>query len=158
MILDHLIKEPKTPATAAIIWMHGLGADGHDFESLVPALQLPDDLPIRFIFPHAPVMPVTINMGMEMRAWFDIHSTPITANVDATGIESSKKLLEGLIEREMAVYRRVLERIGGMRIFSYGTRNEREYERDYPNTKTLIWPLPKARRYHDPRYLLYLRS
>jgi phospholipase/carboxylesterase len=56
----------------AILWMHGLGADGHDFEPLVPMLRIPADTPVRFVFPHAPVRPVTINGGMRMRAWYDL--------------------------------------------------------------------------------------
>jgi len=63
----------KSP-DAAVIWMHGLGADGHDFEPIVPALNLPSRLAVRFVFPHAPVRPVTINNGMSMRAWYDIFS------------------------------------------------------------------------------------
>ena len=58
----------------SVIWLHGLGADGHDFEPIVPELQLPKDLPLRFVFPHAPIRPVTINGGMHMRAWYDIVS------------------------------------------------------------------------------------
>ena len=57
---------------AAVIWLHGLGADGHDFEPVVPELRLPRELRVRFVFPNAPVRPVTINMGMPMRAWYDI--------------------------------------------------------------------------------------
>ena len=58
----------------SVIWLHGLGADGHDFEPIVPELHLPAELPLRFVFPHAPVRPVTINGGMAMRAWYDIVS------------------------------------------------------------------------------------
>lgn len=64
--------EPKSTADAAVIWLHGLGADGHDFEAVVPELNLPASVAIRFIFPHAPSMPVTINGGMVMPAWYDI--------------------------------------------------------------------------------------
>ena len=60
--------------SGSIIWLHGLGADGHDFEPIVPELRLPDSLSLRFVFPHAPVRPVTLNGGMAMRAWFDIYS------------------------------------------------------------------------------------
>ena len=61
--------------TCAVIWLHGLGADGHDFEPIVPELDLPASKPVRFIFPHAPQRPVTVNMGMRMRAWYDILQT-----------------------------------------------------------------------------------
>lgn len=91
---------PKKDPTATVIWMHGLGADGYDFESIVPALQLPEDLPIRFVFPHAPVRPVTINLGMEMRAWFDIIAIDINAEQDAKGMQQSEKLIQELIKRE----------------------------------------------------------
>ena len=64
--------EPTQPAVASVIWLHGLGASGHDFEPIVPELQLPEDLPVRFLFPHAPNIPVTVNGGMVMPAWYDI--------------------------------------------------------------------------------------
>ena len=84
---------------AAVIWLHGLGADGHDFEPVVPALRLPKRLAMRFVFPHAPVRPVTINMGMRMRAWYDIFQLG-GGREDEAGIRASEKLLAGLIERE----------------------------------------------------------
>ena len=69
----------NAPATASVVWLHGLGADGHDFEAIVPALQLPRDLAVRFVFPHAPMRPVTLNNGYVMRAWYDLY------NLDAHG-------------------------------------------------------------------------
>jgi phospholipase/carboxylesterase len=87
---------------AAVIWLHGLGADGHDFEPVVPMLGLPSSLPLRFVFPHAPVRPVTINMGMAMRAWYDILQLGGGGAEDEDGIRSSQRLLEGLIAREEA--------------------------------------------------------
>lgn len=84
----------------AIIWLHGLGADGHDFEPMVPELQLERVLPARFVFPHAPVRPVTLNGGMAMRAWFDIVSLERDAAVDREGLEASRQTIEALIERE----------------------------------------------------------
>ena len=84
---------------AAVIWLHGLGADGHDFEPVVPALRLPARLPVRFVFPHAPARAVTINMGMRMRAWYDIFQLG-GGQEDAAGIRESQGLLEGLIARE----------------------------------------------------------
>lgn len=71
--LEYIVKEPQQPATASIIWMHGLGADGHDFVPVAPAMNIPADLPVRFIFPHAPMREVTVNGGMPMRAWFDVY-------------------------------------------------------------------------------------
>ena len=85
----------------SVIWLHGLGADGHDFEPIVPELRLPHDLPLRFIFPHAPIRPVTINGGMHMRAWYDIVSLDSEGRADADGVRESTALLEGLIAREM---------------------------------------------------------
>jgi phospholipase/carboxylesterase len=84
---------------AAVIWLHGLGADGYDFEPVVPELRLPPRLSVRFVFPHAPVRPVTINMGMRMRAWYDILQLGGGTEDDA-GIRASQALVEGLIERE----------------------------------------------------------
>lgn len=83
-----------------VIWLHGLGADGHDFEPIVPELRLPADLSLRFVFPHAPPRPVTINGGMSMRAWYDILSLDASGRADATGVRESTALLEALIDRE----------------------------------------------------------
>ena len=69
---QQVILEPEQPAQAVVIWLHGLGADGHDFVPVVPHLGLPDQLAVRFIFPQAPVQPVTVNNGYPMRAWYDI--------------------------------------------------------------------------------------
>ena len=89
----------KNPV-GSVIWLHGLGADGHDFEPIVPELHLPADLPLRFVFPHAPVRPVTINGGMAMRAWYDIVTLDSEGRADAAGVHESTALLEGLIARE----------------------------------------------------------
>ncbi len=82
---------------AAVIWLHGLGADGHDFEAIVPELKLPK--PVRFVFPHAPVRPVTINQGMRMRAWYDIFQFGGGVE-DEKGIRESQGLLEALIREQ----------------------------------------------------------
>jgi phospholipase/carboxylesterase len=84
---------------AAVIWLHGLGADGHDFEPVVPELRLPPALRTRFVFPHAPVRPVTLNMGMPMRAWYDIVQLG-GGREDAAGIRESQSSVEALIGRE----------------------------------------------------------
>ena len=84
----------------SVIWLHGLGADGHDFEPIVPELRLPAELPLRFVFPHAPVRPVTINGGATMRAWYDILSLDAAGRADAAGVRESTVLLDALIERE----------------------------------------------------------
>jgi phospholipase/carboxylesterase len=83
-----------------VIWLHGLGADGWDFVPLVRELPLPEDLQLRFIFPHAPVRPVTINHGHEMRAWYDIAMSDIARLPDEGGIRESQAAVETLIARE----------------------------------------------------------
>ena len=85
----------------SVIWLHGLGADGHDFEPIVPELRLPADLPLRFVFPHAPMRPVTINGGMVMRAWYDIVTLDAEGRADADGVRESTAILEALIAREL---------------------------------------------------------
>jgi phospholipase/carboxylesterase len=84
---------------AAVIWLHGLGADGHDFEPIVPELRLPESLPVRFVFPHAPVRPVTLNQGMRMRAWYDIFQLGGGAE-DEAGIRTSESALKALVAEE----------------------------------------------------------
>jgi phospholipase/carboxylesterase len=93
---------PPGDPEAAIIWLHGLGADGHDFETIVPQLRLPDSLPVRYIFPHAPKRAVTINGGLMMRAWFDFFNVDLTADsIDHDHFRESVGLLSALIENEM---------------------------------------------------------
>ncbi len=91
------IETGKNP-TASIIWLHGLGADGNDFAPVVPELRLPEGA-IRFVFPHAPVQPVTINGGMRMRAWYDIMDGA-DRREDERGVRASQALIETLIGRE----------------------------------------------------------
>ena len=98
-LLDAIEIEPRGGAEAAVIWLHGLGADGHDFEPIVPELGLPASPRIRFVFPHAPVQPVTINGGFEMRAWYDIYND---RRHDEAGIRASQARVEALIARERA--------------------------------------------------------
>ena len=98
-LLPRVEIDPPGPPRAAVIWLHGLGADGHDFEPLVPHLGL-DDLSIRFVFPHAPRRAVTINMGMVMPAWYDIHSLSTPRGYDAAGIHESAAALSALIAAE----------------------------------------------------------
>lgn len=85
----------------SVVWLHGLGADGHDFEPVVPELRLPGSLPLRFVFPHAPVRPVTVNGGMAMRAWYDIVSLDAAGRADEDGIRKSATVLDALIGREV---------------------------------------------------------
>ena len=87
---------------AAVIWLHGLGADGHDFESVVPQLVQPHERALRFVFPHAPVRPVTLNNGYAMRAWYDIAALNRAAAEDERGIRASQNTIDALIRRENA--------------------------------------------------------
>jgi len=98
--LETVELEPSSTAQAAVVWMHGLGADGHDFESLVPELQLPPSLAVRFVFPHAPVRPVTINGGHRMRAWYDVAGFDRRAAQDERGIRESAEAIGALVARE----------------------------------------------------------
>jgi phospholipase/carboxylesterase len=99
---DAVVLAPATPAAASVIWLHGLGADGHDFVPIVPELELPAEPAVRFVFPHAPVRPVTLNNGMRMRAWYDIKTLTAEGRADETGIRESAALLAGYIARERA--------------------------------------------------------
>ncbi len=100
-LLDSVEINPKAAPFATIIWLHGLGADGHDFEPIVPELRLPDTLPIRFVFPHAPKRPVTINAGMVMRAWYDVIGIPGSGGIELDDFFESVDLLDSLIQTEM---------------------------------------------------------
>ena len=88
---------------AAVIWLHGLGADGSDFVPIVSELKLPDVLNIRFIFPHAPVRPITINQGYRMRGWYDITSLDIANRDDEAGIVESSAILTRLCDEQLAL-------------------------------------------------------
>lgn len=92
--------EPARPAEHAVIWLHGLGADGHDFPPIVPELGLDPALAIRWVFPHAPAIPVTINGGMRMPAWYDIRGLDFDRRHDEAGIRRSAAQLTRLIARE----------------------------------------------------------
>lgn len=93
--------EPTNDATASMIWLHGLGADGYDFEPIVPELHLPDKLAIRFIFPHSPSIPVTMNGGMVIPAWYDILDLSIERKVDLKQLTASATKVQALIDREV---------------------------------------------------------
>jgi phospholipase/carboxylesterase len=97
-----VVVEPETPVNAAIVWLHGLGADGHDFLPIVPELKLPSTVAARFVFPHAEMRPVTINGGSTMRAWYDIVGFNRTDVQDETGIRASAARIDALIEAQVA--------------------------------------------------------
>jgi phospholipase/carboxylesterase len=94
--------QPKGEHKATIIWLHGLGDSGNGFAPIAPELKLPDELGVKFIFPHAPIRPVTINNGMEMRAWYDIKSMDMESRADLSGVIDSSQRIEQLIRTEIA--------------------------------------------------------
>lgn len=99
---ESIIINPQQSATASVIWLHGLGADGHDFVDIIPQLKLPQDLQIRFIFPHAPVRAISINANMQMRAWYNIYSLDNLRAEDKTGITESQVAINRWLEQEIA--------------------------------------------------------
>jgi phospholipase/carboxylesterase len=99
---DAVEVETGANPTGAVIWLHGLGADGHDFEPIVPELVRPGERALRFVFPHAPIRPVTLNGGFAMRAWYDIVSLERRGPEDEAGMRASQATVEALIRRENA--------------------------------------------------------
>jgi len=99
-LLETVEVETGSSPRACIIWLHGLGADGHDFEPIVPELDLPPGLAVRFVFPHAPMQAVTINNGAVMRAWYDVYGLDGVRREDAAGVRASQGRIEALIARE----------------------------------------------------------
>jgi phospholipase/carboxylesterase len=91
---------PDGPVRASVIWLHGLGADGHDFAAIVPELALPPEMGVRFVLPHAPSIPVTLNAGMVMPAWYDISEVDLERRHDERGIRHSAQQVAALMERE----------------------------------------------------------
>jgi len=100
--LETIELETGPRPAASVIWLHGLGADGHDFEPIVPELDLPPAPAVRFVFPHAPTMPVAINGGMVMRAWYDVYGLDGARREDEAGIRASQARVEALLAREKA--------------------------------------------------------
>ncbi len=101
-LLPRIELESAPNPSSAVIWLHGLGADGNDFAGLVPQLNLAGCPPIRFVFPHAPSMPVTINGGYVMPAWYDILGANLVSQQDAAGIQKSEQAIVALIAHEVA--------------------------------------------------------
>ncbi|HBG21155.1 MAG TPA: carboxylesterase [Desulfobulbaceae bacterium] len=100
-LLPAIEKETRPSPDSTVIWLHGLGADGNDFAPIVPQLRLPEKAAIRFIFPHAPAMPVTVNGGYVMPAWYDILEMQIDRRVDSKGLLASAAAINGFIDREL---------------------------------------------------------
>lgn len=99
--LESIVVRPAGPERSVVIWLHGLGDSGHGFEGIAAELRLPEELGVRFVFPHAPVRPITINGGMSMRGWYDVRDMDLTREEDAEGIYQSEALLRDLIQREI---------------------------------------------------------
>ena len=100
--LEKITIPPIKTAVGSVIWLHGLGADGHDFADTVSQLNLPQDLHLRFIFPHAPLRPITINAQIRIRAWYDIYSLEDLSSEDEIGIPHTQQSINELIEQEIA--------------------------------------------------------
>src|ERR1700736_4877966 len=100
-MLETIEVETAAKPNAAVIWLHGLGADGHDFEPIVPEIVRPRERAWRFVFPHAPVRPVTINGGMSMRAWYDLKGLDRSAAEDVAGFRDSDMQIRQLIANEV---------------------------------------------------------
>lgn len=100
-MLPNLTIEPKQPADSCVIWLHGLGADGHDFAPVIPELKLPANLATRFVFPHAPQIPVTINGGMVMPAWYDIFEMQLERKIDTEQLCTSSDEIVKLINQQV---------------------------------------------------------
>src|SRR5437660_4899376 len=99
-LLSAIEIETAPNPNAAVIWLHGLGDDGQGWSEIVPALNVPPTFAVRFLFPHAPVMPVTINNGYAMRAWYDIRENDFNHRADLAGVERSQAQVEALVARE----------------------------------------------------------
>ncbi len=100
--LERITIEPQSQCRACVIWLHGLGDSGAGFAPVVPLLGLPDELGVRFIFPHAPSMPVTINQGYVMPAWYDIKGMDVDNRADMAGVLASELAIAALIEEQIA--------------------------------------------------------
>ena len=93
--------KPSVAPTACVIWLHGLGDSGHGFAPIVPELKLPESMAVKFVFPHAPERPVTINGGMRMRAWYDIKSLDFNSRADLSGVKESAEQVSALIDAQI---------------------------------------------------------
>ncbi|ORU93934.1 MAG: carboxylesterase [Cycloclasticus sp. symbiont of Poecilosclerida sp. N] len=100
--LPSIISNPSSPIRCSVIWLHGLGASGNDFAPIVPELNIQEELGIRFVFPHAPRMPVSINGGAVMPAWYDISEMDLMKRADSAGIEQSSATITDMINDEIA--------------------------------------------------------
>jgi phospholipase/carboxylesterase len=102
MSLDAIVIDPQSSHKATVIWLHGLGDSGEGFAPIVPEINLPSELGVKFIFPHAPIQPVTINGGMAMRSWYDIKSLDLDKRADEQGVQQSAAAVKQIIDAEIA--------------------------------------------------------
>lgn len=100
-LLPAVTIEPEAPARSSVVWLHGLGADGNDFVPVVPELGLDAAAAVRFVFPHAPRIPVTVNMGMVMPAWYDIRDADLGTRADLEGLKASAARIDALLDHEI---------------------------------------------------------
>ncbi|MGB3212111.1 MAG: dienelactone hydrolase family protein [Desulforhopalus sp.] len=100
-LLPAIETETHPNPDSTVIWLHGLGADGNDFAPIVPELKLPEDMAVRFIFPHAPAIPVTVNGGFVMPAWYDILEMEIDRKIDIPGLMASAEAISAFVDREL---------------------------------------------------------
>ncbi len=100
-MFDAVYVEPKKTANAVVIWLHGLGADGHDFEPVIPHLKLTDELSVRFIFPHAPIQPVTCNNNIAMRSWYDILELSEIRKINEQDLIQTSTTINQLIDQQV---------------------------------------------------------
>ncbi len=101
VVVDWGVEEGQQP-DGVVVWLHGLGADGHDFEPIVPELGISPELAVRFVFPHAPIRPVTLNGGATMRAWYDIKGMEFSRDEDIEGINESRHAVEQILNAQVA--------------------------------------------------------
>ncbi|KMT64999.1 alpha/beta hydrolase [Catenovulum maritimum] len=128
-LIPHIDVNPKGDVKALVVWMHGLGDSGHGFAPIVPEFNLPDELGIRFVFPHAPVRPITVNNGVPMRGWYDIVSFDFDNRADDSGVIESAVELQALIDNELTTYNLTPDKLviagfsqGGVMAYHLGCR------------------------------------
>lgn len=143
-----IILETGPQPVASILWLHGLGADGHDFEPIVPELQLPESMPARFVFPQAPYRPVSINNGYVMRAWYDIAVEARGIRQDEGQIRESERYLRGLIavECERGVNSRRIVLAGFSQGAAVALHTGLRYPEPLAGIMALSMPIPLAER------------
>jgi phospholipase/carboxylesterase len=143
-----IVLETSPQPVASVLWLHGLGADGHDFEPIIPELQLPDSLPLRFVFPQAPHRPVTINNGYVMRAWYDIAMEARGVRQDEGQIRESEQYLRGLIavERERGIDSRRIVLAGFSQGAAVALHTGLRYPEPLAGIMALSMPIPLPER------------